>query len=141
MVDHDLILSKANSVEKHVKRALEKSDVDMKAFLNDSDRQDIVLFNLQMAVQNCIDIAAHIISDEGFGVPGSNNEMFYMLEENGYLEIQMVEKMVKAIGFRNLIVHEYGELDIEKVYEISRNDIKDLLEYLKAVFKKVGLYS
>ena len=96
MVNRDLIFSKANSVRKHVKRALEKSDVDIQTFLNDSDCQDIVLFNIQMAVQNCIDIAAHIISDEGLGVPGSNNEMFYMLEENDYLEKQLVEKMVKA---------------------------------------------
>ena len=139
MVDRDLILSKANSFRKHVKRALEKSAVDIKIFLNDRDRQDIVLFNLQMAIQNCIDIAAHIISDEGYGVPGSNNEMFYMLEENGYLETQMVEKMVKAVGFRNLIVHEYGQLDIREVYEISKSDIKDLLDYLKAVFKKAGI--
>ena len=139
MVDRDLIFSKANSVRKHVKRALEKSDVDKQTFVNDRDRQDIILFNLQMAVQNCIDIAAHIISDEGYGVPGSNNEMFYMLEENGYLETQMVEKMVKAVGFRNLIVHEYGKLDMDEVYAISKNDIKDLLGYLRAVFKKAGI--
>ena len=139
MVDRDFIISKANLVRKHVKRALEKSSVDIQTFMNDSDRQDIVLFNVQMAVQNCIDIAAHIISDEGFGVPGSNNEMFYMLEENGYLDKQMVEKMVKAVGFRNLIVHEYGKLDIQEVYGISKSDIKDLLDYLKAVFKKAGI--
>ena len=136
MVDRDLIISKANLVTKHVKRTLEKSSVDIQTFMNDSDRQDIVLFNVQMAVQSCINIAAHIISDEGFGVPGSNNEMFYMLEENSYLDTQLVEKMVKAVGFRNLIVHEYGKLDMQEVYVISKRDIKDLLDYLKAVFKK-----
>ncbi len=141
MVDRDLIFSKADSVRKHVKRALVKSDLDLKAFLDDNDSQDIVLFNVQMAVQNCIDIAAHIISEEGYGVPGSNNEMFYILEENGYLDTSIVEKMIKAVGFRNLIVHEYGILDIEQVYTISQKDIKDLLEYLKAIFNKAGIYS
>jgi len=61
-----------------------------------------------MAIQNCLDIAAHIISDENFGVPGSNNEMFYLLEDNGYIKKDLTEKMVKAVGFRNLIVHEYA---------------------------------
>ena len=51
MVDRDLIVSKADAVKKHVKRATEKCPADMGSFLNDRDCQDIVLFNLQMAVQ------------------------------------------------------------------------------------------
>ena len=139
MVDRDLIVSKADAIKKHVDRAVKKSQVDITGFINDRDRQDIVLFNLQMAVQNCIDIAAHIISDEGFGVPGSNNEMFYLLEENGYIGPPVVEKMIAAVGFRNLVVHEYGKLDLEEVYRISRNDIMDLLIYISAIFKKAGI--
>jgi uncharacterized protein YutE (UPF0331/DUF86 family) len=37
------------------------------------------------------------------------------------------------------IVHEYGKLDIEQVYEVSKKDIKDLLDYIKAIFKKTGI--
>lgn len=140
MVDRDLIVSKVDAVKKHVDRAIKKCEVDVGRFLNDRDRQDIVLFNVQMAIQNCIDIAAHIISDEGFGVPGSNNEMFYLLEENGYIETQVTEKMIAAVGFRNLVVHEYGKLDLKEVYKISRNDIRDLLAYVTAVFKKAGIH-
>ena len=139
MVDRDLIVSKADAVKKHVDRATGKCQVDVGSFIRDRDCQDIVLFNLQMAVQNCIDIAAHIISDEGYGVPGSNNEMFYLLEENGYIETPVVEKMIAAVGFRNLVVHEYGKLDLEEVYNISRGDIRDLLAYVAAIFKKAGI--
>jgi len=91
-----------------------------------------------MAVQNCIDIAAHIISEEGFGVPGSTNEMFYLLEENGYLDSELTEKMVKAVGFRNLVVHEYGKIELKQVFEVAQEDIKDLDEYLISIFKKSG---
>ena len=139
MVDRDLVVSKADSVKKHVDRAIKQCQVDTREFMKDKDRQDIVLFNIQMAVQNCIDIAAHIISEEGYGVPGSNNEMFYLLEENGYIETPVVEKMIAAVGFRNLVIHEYGKLDLEEVYRISRNDIRDLLTYVAAVFKKTGI--
>ncbi len=92
-----------------------------------------------MAIQNCIDIAAHIISEEGFGVPGSTNEMFYILEENGYLDSELTEKMVKAVGFRNLIVHEYGKVELKQVFEVAQKDIKDLNEYLRSIFKKLGI--
>lgn len=138
MVDRDLILAKAGSVQKYLSRVMEKRDTELQIFLKDLDRQESILFNLQMAIQNCIDIAAHIISEEGFGVPGSTNEMFYLLEANGYLDSELTEKMVKAVGFRNLIVHAYGKIELKQVFEVAQQDIKDLDEYLISIFKKSG---
>lgn len=139
MVDSDLILAKAGSVKSHLNRVIEKRNVDLDGFLKDIDRQESILFNIQMAVQNCIDIAAHIISEEGLGVPGSTTEMFYLLEKQGYLNQDLTGTMVKAVGFRNLIVHEYGKIELEQVYEIAKDNIIDLNKYLKAVIKKLGL--
>jgi uncharacterized protein YutE (UPF0331/DUF86 family) len=98
VVDNDLILAKAGAIKRYCKRIAHKSNVDVQVFKSDLDRQESVLFNLQLAIQNCIDIAAHIVSEEGYGVPGSSNEMFYMLEENGLLEPELTEKIVKAVG-------------------------------------------
>ena len=139
MVDRDLILAKASSIKRHLSRVIEKRNIDLQTFLKDIDCQESISFNLQMAIQNCIDIAAHIISEEGFGVPGSTNEMFYLLEENGYMDTGLTEKMVKAVGFRNLIVHEYGKVELKQVFEVAQNNIEDLNEYLRSIFKKLGI--
>ena len=139
MVDRDLVLAKASSVKRYLSRVAEKGNTDLEIFLHDMDLQEIILFNLQMSIQNCIDIAAHIISDEGLGVPGSTSEMFYLLEENGYLDRKLAEKMVKAVGFRNLVVHEYSKIELERVFELAHKDIKDLHDYLVALFQKLGL--
>jgi len=139
MVDKDIVLVKTSAAKKHLKRIENLSQTPVHAFLNDNDAQDIALFNIQMAVQNCIDMAAHIISEAGLGTPGSTNEMFYCLEENGYIDRQLSEKMVKAVGFRNLVVHEYGKLDLERVHRIMQDDIRDIDEFLKAIIKKFGL--
>jgi uncharacterized protein YutE (UPF0331/DUF86 family) len=139
LVDTDLILAKAGSVKRHLNRVFEKRNTDLRTFLKNIDIQESVLFNIQMAIQNCIDIAAHIISDEGFSVPGSTNEMFYLLEENGYLYNEITEKMVKAVGLKNLVVHEYSKIDLERIFEVTQKDITDLNEFLKSIFKKIGL--
>jgi uncharacterized protein YutE (UPF0331/DUF86 family) len=138
MVDKDLIMAKAGSVRKHLNRIEMKRSVDLKTFLSDIDRQENILFNIQMAVQNCIDMAAHIISDEGFGVAGSTNEMFYLLEENGYLDTDLTEKMVRAVGFQNLIVHEYVRVELEQVFEIAQTGVQDITDYLQSIFRKLG---
>jgi uncharacterized protein YutE (UPF0331/DUF86 family) len=96
-------------------------------------------FNLQMAIQNCVDIAAHIVGEKGFGVPGSTNELFYLLEENGYLQPEITEKRTRAVGFRNLMVHEYAKIDIEQVYVSVHEHLDDLNDYLVSVFKEVGI--
>ena len=139
MVDRDLIIAKASSVRRHLKRVVEKRGQDVEKFLKDFDCQDIVSFNLQLAIQNCIDIAAHVISEEGLGMPGSFTEMFYLLEENGYLSGELTEKMVRAVGFRNLLVHEYGKIDLKQVYQIASDHIEDLNRYLLHVFTKLNI--
>ncbi len=139
MVDKDLIIAKASSVKRHLNRIKEKRDIDLHTFLKDLDRQESILLNLQMAIQNCIDIAAHIISEEGVGVPGSMNEMFYLLEDNGYISIDITEKMVKGVGFRNFIVHEYGDVELKQVFEVAKKEIEDLEKYLLAIFSKLGI--
>lgn len=139
MIDKDLIMAKAGKVDGHLRRIKAKRSVKLEEFLGDLDIQESILFNLQMAVQNCIDIAAHVISDDELGVAGSTNEMFYMLQENGYLTPELTEKMVAAVGFRSLVTHEYGKIDLTKVYQIAHKDVDDLEEYLRAIFRKCGM--
>ena len=106
--------------------------------MKDIDRQESILFNLQMAIQNCIDIAAHIICEEGYGVPGSTGEMFSLLGEKRILDGDIAEKMVKAVGFRNLIVRKYGGIELKQVFDVAQKDIKDLNEYLASIFREFG---
>jgi uncharacterized protein YutE (UPF0331/DUF86 family) len=136
MIDQDIIIAKATAFQRHLDKIKTKSSVGLTSFEKDGDLQDVVMFNLQMAIQNCIDIAAHIISAEGLGVPGSTNEMFYMLEEKAYLDRQLTEKMVNAVGFRNMIAHEYGKLDLSLVYRIATSDISDLERFISTIIQK-----
>ena len=139
MVDRDLIIVKAASIRTHLDRIAAKTQVDFQVFLGDVDRQDVVSFNLHLAVENCIDIAAHIISENGWGVPGSASEMFYLLETKGILDPELTERMVKAIGLRNLIVHEYGNIDLKRLFSTVRKDLNDLNSFLSIIFQKLDI--
>jgi uncharacterized protein YutE (UPF0331/DUF86 family) len=139
MVDKDLILAKAGSVKRHIDRIKAKSDTDVATFMRDLDRQESIAFNMHLAIQNCMDIAAHIISDEGLGLPGSAGEMFFILQENGFLSADLADRMVKAVGFRNLLVHEYQKIDLQRLHKAAEKNVDDLIEYLSAVFSKLGL--
>lgn len=132
MVDKDILWSKISALEKHLGRIFEKREVSLEEFLGDLDRQESILFNLQMAIQDCIDIAAHIVGEEGLGVAGSTNELFYLLEDRGIIDRAHTEKMVRAMGFRNLVVYEYGKVDLEVVFRVAHENVTDLKEFAQA---------
>jgi hypothetical protein len=53
LVDHDLVLAKAGLIRRHLRRIKEKGGGDLKTFLSDLDRQEVISFNLHLAIENC----------------------------------------------------------------------------------------
>jgi uncharacterized protein YutE (UPF0331/DUF86 family) len=138
MVDRTIVTAKIGQIEKSLARIQSRRPASLQLFINDQDCQDIVVFNLTQAVQGCIDLAAHIVSDEGFGMVGSTNEFFYLLQEQGIISAELTEKMVRAVGFRNLCVHEYGRIDLERVYGVAVKSLTDIREFVQMIIRKYG---
>lgn len=136
MVDRQIVIAKVALIEKAVARIRAKRPASLEQFMVEPDLQDIVMFNIIQALQGCIDLAAHVVSDEGYGMAGSMNEFFYLLEEQGVLPAGLVERMVLAVGFRNLCVHEYARLDLAKVYAISVSGITDIEEFIGLMLQR-----
>ena len=72
-------------------------------------------------------------------MPGSASEMFYLLEENGFLSQELADKMIKAVGLRNLIVHEYARIDLKRLFEIIQKDTKDIDDFIASIFQKLSI--
>ena len=103
------------------------------------DKQDIFVLNLQRAIQGAIDLAAHVISSEGLGVPQDLKESFDLLRGKGIIPYDLAEKMKKMVGFRNIAVHEYQELKLGILQSILSNNVKDLEDFYTAVVKHYQL--
>ncbi len=133
MVNKSVTLRKISLVRHNLSRLKDKEDCSLEFLKNDLDAQDIVLHNLQLAIQGCIDIGSHVVSDEGWGVAGSLNEIFYILQNKGVIKTEMTEEMVSMVGFRNILVHEYEIVNFDIVYNILHHHLEDINEYLLAI--------
>ena len=49
---------------------------------------------------------------------------------NEYMQVNQHIPWNALFGFRNRIVHDYGNVDLQVVYETLKNDIPELLESL-----------
>lgn len=83
-----------------------------------------------------MDIGAHIISDAGWQVPGSQSDLFEILSQNRIITKPLSQRMIKMIGFRNRIVHEYEKIDLRIVYEVWRKRIRDIDSFCKSIVLK-----
>ncbi len=70
-----------------------------------------VKYSFITAIEGCTRAAQHVISSEGLGMPQSNADALRLLGEKGVVEPEAAEAIARAVGFRNVLVHEYAEVD------------------------------
>lgn len=68
-MDKELIGRKAVQLGRALRRISGHIGRNAAGFSADYDAQDIVYRNFQIVVQNCVDIASHIIAEENFEIP------------------------------------------------------------------------
>lgn len=88
---------------------------------------------LQVAIEACLDIAHHIISEEGFRYPKSSADAFEILGEEDVIPQELLPKLVNMAKFRNILVHEYVHLDNSVVYGVLKKHLGDFEEFAKAI--------
>ena len=139
MVDKPLIGRKIERVEGYLKQIRSKKDPGIAVFVKDSDLQSIVLFNLIQAIQSCIDIGSHIISDSEWETPSTQAEIFEILSSKKVISRTLALKIISMVGFRNRIVHEYEKTDMKIVHDVWKKHTADIEKFCKAVVLKYGL--
>ena len=102
-------------------------------FDTDIDLQDIVVLNLQRACQIAMDMALRIGRVRRLGFPSDTAEMFRILVQAGLIDKPLGKSLRRMVGFRNVAVHEYQELDLARVRAIVEHRLDDLLAFSRAM--------
>ncbi len=134
-MDRDVIESKLESLRRCLKRIKEKTPSNSEILKKDPDLQDIIIINLERAVQVSVDIACHIISEGDNKTPETMSDSFLELEEMKIIDDCLAEKMAKSVGFRNIAVHSYQDIDFDIVFKIATKHIVDFENFAKAIVK------
>ena len=137
MPDKDIVMAKVAIIQRCLKRIQETTHLDPES-LNDIDKQDIFVLNLQRAVQAVIDLATHIVASEGLGLPDTIKDNFSLLYEGKIIHRELVKRMEGMVGFRNIAVHNYQSLDGEILKSILGKDLADLEEFYATVLEYFG---
>ena len=133
MVDKALVLRKLAELEEYLGQIREYRNITIELYSSDWKIQRIIERTLQIMIETCADIAGHIISDRGYRIPKSYADTFKVLQEENMLEKELFETMEKMAKFRNIVVHNYGNIDASIVVNIIKRHLDDFLTYKNAI--------
>jgi len=135
MIDREVLESKLRFLREYMNDLKEYREIPIKDYLSRKKDQRFLERTLHLACECCIDIAAHIISRQGFREPKDNKDLFAILFENKIIPENVCNTMIKMAKFRNIIVHDYARIEPEIVLGILRKDIGDFKKFAREIFR------
>ncbi|HKL75595.1 MAG TPA: DUF86 domain-containing protein [Halanaerobiales bacterium] len=130
MVDKEIIKDRLSLLEEYILDLEEYRDLTLEELENNKILFRYLERTLHLAIEAILDIGSHIISDERLGNPKFNSEIIKILAQNDIIK-ENVEDYVKMAKFRNIIVHDYADIDAEILLKIVRENVVDLKEIFK----------
>jgi uncharacterized protein YutE (UPF0331/DUF86 family) len=127
----DVIANKAEIIERCIARIKETYERDPEALLSDYSSQDVIVLNLERACQAAIDLGMRWVRLDSLGIPKDSRDAFTLLAEAKKIPLELAESLKKMVGFRNIAVHDYREIDFEIVRAIIRRDFPDFRELVR----------
>lgn len=83
--------------------------------LADAERMAALKYVFITTIEGCLDVAQHVCASEGWGPPSSNADAIRLLGRHGVLPTGLSEVTASAVGFRNVLVHGYVDVDDRRV--------------------------
>lgn len=123
-MNDDVIMAKLESLDRCVTRIRSKIPQDYDEFAADLDSREIIALNLERSVQLCVDVALRILAkNRGPNLPGNMSDAFRQLVEMKIIDKDTASQLISAVGFRNVSVHSYKEIDPRIVWSILQKEL------------------
>ena len=134
-----VIENKISSTRKYLKILQRYEGYKKEEIEGNIDIRGAVERYLYLAVQATIDLAEAVIAYKGFRKPTTMREAFDILNEEHLIPAGLTNELVKMVGFRNIIAHDYESLDYEILFKVLHTGKEDIEKFLKNIEEKLRL--
>ncbi len=123
---NDEIESKLEMLEEYVAILKGYQHHDVEDLMRDHTLRGAVERYIEVALECMIDIGEMIISKEKLKRPDTYRDVFLLLGEHGIQPDDFAKDLAPAAGFRNVLVHMYAKIDIDRLYYYLENNLEDI---------------
>ena len=139
MVEREVLARKIASATVRLRQVDKLLDRPREEFLAEVTGRDLTAFYLQLAIQDCIDLAGHWVADAGWPPPDDAGSTFDVLADHEVISHELADILRDAVGLRHRIAHGYATLDHGRLYDEARAGCPELERFLVALADAAGL--
>ena len=136
MLDRERILAKIDVLDGYLKELREILPADFGEYKKIEKRRACERL-LQVSIECVIDICGLLVTGLRLGLPAEEDDLFEKLEQAGIITSLRKQSLKKMKGFRNILVHEYGEVDDVIVYEVLQNNLNDFDAFKQEILQAI----
>ena len=133
MVDRHALSSRLDALEGYLAELRSFQSVSREDYIREPALHHLAERYLHLACESVLDIAHHVISDQGYRQAQSYKDAMDVLCEEKLIDQELAERLKGWMGFRNVLVHLYLEIDHGRTYDALRNDLGDLEQFAAAM--------
>jgi uncharacterized protein YutE (UPF0331/DUF86 family) len=134
---NDVINNKIITIERCQTRIKENYYSHQSEFKTNYTIQDAIMLNLIRICEASIDIGLHIIKIFKLEIPQSAKHIFEILKNHKFISNETANIMANMVGFRNIAVHEYQEINLDKVESIIEKHLDDFTVLISDILKSL----
>lgn len=132
VVDERRLRRLLDGIEAHTRTLAVFAARERGELLRDEITLSAMKYRFITAIEGCAKAAHHIAAAEGWRVQETNADAVRLLARNGVVSPPLAESIASAIGFRNLLVHQYADIDdVRAAAHLDRLD--DLRVYVEEI--------
>jgi uncharacterized protein YutE (UPF0331/DUF86 family) len=125
---NDIIANKLQTIKRCLNRVNEEY-AQTPNNLENFTKQDAIILNIQRACEACIDLAMHLISEKGWGIPQNSRDAFEILYQQGIINEKLNQNLKAMVGFRNIAVHDYQSVQLPILRAIIEHHLSDFIAF------------
>lgn len=130
MTNSSVIENKISAIRKYLKILARYKKYSRQEVEENVDIRGAVERYLYLVTQASIDLAEAVIAYKDFRKPTTMGESFHILNEEGVVSTKLTEKMIRMVGFRNVMAHDYEKVNYDIVCEVLQKRLKDIEEFI-----------
>ena len=132
----EVLLGKAEIIERCLQRIETEYRGSESELETNFTKQDSILLNIQRMCEASIDAAMHMVRLHALGIPKDSRQAFTMLVKANLLDPQLGKHLEAMVGFRNIAVHNYTEINMDIVRSILNERLVDIQTFAKYLIKQ-----
>lgn len=135
MIDKEIIKTKIKDIENYLKELKPILKLENREIASHYEKLRTIERDFQLIVDTILDINSHIIAAKKLSISDDYQHTFVVLAQNGILSSKLTEKIAPVAGLRNLIVHKYGEVDMDRFFNALKENVYQFNQYIEEIGK------